>query len=437
MLSLVKVTQYGQSYGTLLLGEADTTLDSLDNNNVLNQLKQSGFIVFRNFNVDLNSFSNFVQRLSFRVTLDPARQFYGAIAQKVDAGFDAVGLHCENGNSPFMPHLCWFFCEKASSRGSQTTVCDGYRVWDMLSPTTQQVFLDKDIVYSRNVESDKWKNFVFHSLQGKKPIGNGVAAVFLEPILGGAYLTVPPAGYLKEVETLCRQTNSLLVVDEIQTGFGRVGKMFAIEFDQVLPDIILLSKGITGGHTSIAIAVMRDTVVHKINTIQGLPARYLASESGGSPYACAAAVASIEFIRRNNLPERAQQLGQRLRQGLKEAARKYPKLILDAPGVGLMTGLRVRNSAVETAITIELGKHKIHVGHSMNESAKYPVLRFYPPLTVTAEEIDRVLAALHEVLTSLNQKPALFYDLFNQLVKRQYRLPKKLLFRLAGLKEAH
>lgn len=265
-------------------------------------------------------------------------------------------------------------------------------------------------------------------------IGNGVAAVFIEPILGGAYLMVPPPGYLKQVETLCRQTNSLLVVDEIQTGFGRAGKMFAIEFDQVSPDIILLSKGITGGHASIAIAVMTDAVVDKINSIEGLPPRYLASESGGSPYACAAALASIEFIRDRNLPERASKLGQRLKSGLEEAARKYPHLIIDAPAIGLMTGIRVRNPAVETAITVELGKHKVHVGHSMNESAKHPVLRFYPPLTVSEEEIDQAIAALHQALATLAQKPTLFYDLFNQLVKRQYQLPKKLLFRLTNTK---
>lgn len=265
-------------------------------------------------------------------------------------------------------------------------------------------------------------------------IGDGVAAVFLEPILGGAYLTVPPVGYIKQVEILCQQTKSLFVVDEIQTGFGRAGKMFAIEFDQVIPDIILLSKGITGGHASIAVAVMRDAVVNKLASIENLPANYLSSESGASPYACATALAALEFICKNNLPQRSLELGQRLKRGLEKAARKYPKLIVDVPGIGLMTGLRVRNPAVETAITMQLGKRKVHVGHSLNESVKHPVLRFYPPLTVSAEEIDQVLAALEEALAVLDRTPGLMYDLFNQLVKRQYRLPKKLVLRLAGSK---
>ncbi len=178
-MSILKTFSYAQVDDSLLLAEAGTTLDSLDKNSVFNQLKETGFIVFRNFNVDLDSFSKFVERLSIRVTLDPARQFHSGIAQKVDAGFDAVGLHCENGNSPFMPHLCWFFCEKAAKSGSQTTVCDGYNVWNALSPATQQAFLAKDIVYSRNVEADKWKNFVIHSLQGKK----SVAEIVLNDLL--------------------------------------------------------------------------------------------------------------------------------------------------------------------------------------------------------------------------------------------------------------
>jgi alpha-ketoglutarate-dependent taurine dioxygenase len=170
MLSSVKTLKYGQGYGKLLLAEVGTTLDSLDKSSVMEELQQAGFIVFRNFSLDIESFSKLVQSLSVRVTLDPARKFRGAVAQKVDAGFDAVGLHCENGTIPWLPHLCWFFCEKAASAGSQTTVCDGYRVWDALSPATQQAFLSKDIVYSRNIESQKWKSFVFHSLQGKKPM---------------------------------------------------------------------------------------------------------------------------------------------------------------------------------------------------------------------------------------------------------------------------
>ncbi|MBV1774956.1 aspartate aminotransferase family protein [Burkholderiaceae bacterium DAT-1] len=272
----------------------------------------------------------------------------------------------------------------------------------------------------------------------RREVGNGAAAVFLEPVLGGCYLQTPPKDYVRQVADLCRQTGTLFVADEIQTAFGRCGRMFAFDEDpNVQPDIVLLSKGITGGHSSIAVAVLRESLVERIQSIPDLPPRYLASDSGGSPYACAAALASIEFIREQHLPQRAMQLGARLLAGLRSAARHYPRLILDAPGIGLMTGLKMRNPAVETALTIALGKRGVHVGHSMNESCEHPVLRFYPPLTVTEAQIDQALAALDDALQELGKKPVFVFDLMNQIIKRQYRLPRSVLFKLGGVKDGH
>ena len=156
--------------GALITAQPGAPLDTLDRPSVMEMLADAGFILLRGFAASLSEFSRLVRRMSARITLDPARSLHGGVAQKVDAGFDAIGLHCENGNSPFMPHLCWFFCERAAAIGSETTVCDGYRVWDALTPAAQRAFLDKDIVYSRNVEAARWKSFVFHSLQGKKEI---------------------------------------------------------------------------------------------------------------------------------------------------------------------------------------------------------------------------------------------------------------------------
>lgn len=159
---------YEHGGGALITAQPGAPLDTLDRPSVMEMLADAGFILLRGFAASLSEFSRLVRRMSARITLDPARSLHGGVAQKVDAGFDAIGLHCENGNSPFMPHLCWFFCERAAAIGSETTVCDGYRVWDALTPAAQRAFLDKDIVYSRNVEAARWKSFVFHSLQGKK-----------------------------------------------------------------------------------------------------------------------------------------------------------------------------------------------------------------------------------------------------------------------------
>ncbi|GAA2149812.1 hypothetical protein GCM10009760_43400 [Kitasatospora kazusensis] len=165
------VRPYGSGSGRLVLpAPGRDSLGDLVPEDVVELLAEAGFLVLRGFRPDLEAFSLFVKSHSDRVTLDPARSFHGGdVAQKVDAGTDAVGLHLENGNSPFRPDLTWFLCEKAASSGSQTTVCDGYRVWDGVSAEARTAFAAQDIVYSRNVEEPKWKAFVFHQLGGAKP----------------------------------------------------------------------------------------------------------------------------------------------------------------------------------------------------------------------------------------------------------------------------
>jgi alpha-ketoglutarate-dependent taurine dioxygenase len=168
----IQHSSFGSGYGVLITAtpdSVDTGFDSLDKQATLDTLKEAGFVLFRGFKADLNSFSAFVRAISSRVSLDPARSFSGDVAQKVDAGLMAVGLHCENGNSPFLPDLCWFYCQKAAKAGSQTTVCDGYRVWDALSEPVRTLFSAHKITYSRNVEAEKWKKMAFHMLGGNKP----------------------------------------------------------------------------------------------------------------------------------------------------------------------------------------------------------------------------------------------------------------------------
>lgn len=169
MTTPADVRPYGAATGRLVLPADDRSLGALDPTWVTGLLADAGFLLFRGFDTDLEQFTSFVKAHSGRITLDPARSFHGGeVAQKVDAGTGAVGLHLENGNSPFGPDLTWFLCEKAAATGSQTTVCDGYRVWDAASDTARTVFGTKDIMYSRRVEEPKWKAFVCHQTDGRK-----------------------------------------------------------------------------------------------------------------------------------------------------------------------------------------------------------------------------------------------------------------------------
>ncbi|MFI7576097.1 TauD/TfdA family dioxygenase [Micromonospora sp. NPDC049497] len=192
------MSRYGAGNGLLCTAPATAALTDLDPLVTVRLLRESGFIVFRGFRADLELFSALVHAVSGRITLDPAREFHGGdVAQKVDAGTDAIGLHIENGNSPFAPDLTWFFCEKAAAEGSETTVCDGYRVWDEFSEETRAQFTAQDIAYSRRVEEDRWKAFVRHQLGDAKPadeitvddmrgLATGPGKTLIEPLDGGA-----------------------------------------------------------------------------------------------------------------------------------------------------------------------------------------------------------------------------------------------------------
>lgn len=172
MAAATETRPYGRGTGLLVTPAGAGSLADVDPAWTIRTLAGAGFLLFRGFGADLARFSAFVKAHSSRITLDPARSFHGGeVAQKVDAGTAAVGLHLENGNSPFRPDLTWFLCEKAAARGSQTTVCDGYRVWDAMDEAARAQF-GQDIVYSRRVDEPKWKAFVFHNLEGRKPLAD-------------------------------------------------------------------------------------------------------------------------------------------------------------------------------------------------------------------------------------------------------------------------
>ena len=138
-------------------GNGGTDLTQLESAGLDTLLAGAGHIVMRGFAPGSEGFNRLVEHYSPRVTLDPARVFQGNTAQKVDSGYDAIGLHMENGTTPFAPDLLWFYCEKAAVSGSETTVCDGYRVWEALSERSRELFSAQPITYSRTVPAHLWQ----------------------------------------------------------------------------------------------------------------------------------------------------------------------------------------------------------------------------------------------------------------------------------------
>jgi len=163
----MKLGTHDTGTGAVALAGAGEQLHMLEPEILKGWVAKYGYVILRGFSVDVESYCRLVRRHSSRISLDPARQLSShqdrAVAQKVDAGRAPVGLHCENGNSPFWPDSCWFYCERAAKKGSQTTVCDGAKVYESMPALLRKKLLAQDIIYTRRVKEELWTTYVRHA----------------------------------------------------------------------------------------------------------------------------------------------------------------------------------------------------------------------------------------------------------------------------------
>ena len=216
----------------------------------------------------------------------------------------------------------------------------------------------------------------------EKAIDDQTAAVILEPVQGEGGVRPASAEFFQAVRKACDDRGVLFIIDEIQTGFGRTGRMFACEHLGVLPDILTMAKGIAGGIPMGAIGIDR--------RVGELEKQSHTSTFGGNPLACAAAVAAIDFLVDQDLPKHAAEKGEYFMQRLRAIA--DPR-IREIRGLGLMIGIELKQKAGALAqAMLKEGVLVLLAGST--------VLRFLPPLVITREEIDTVLAALTKVLAA-------------------------------------
>lgn len=227
-----------------------------------------------------------------------------------------------------------------------------------------------------------------------------VAAFIAEPVLGEGGIIVPPRKYFQAVKPILDKHNILLIADEVQTGFGRCGTMFAIEPYAVEPDILLLAKGIADGFP-LGAMVARDEIAAAFK-----PGDHL-STFGGNPVSCTAALANIEYLEREKLPERAEELGIYVRQILRSWQTRW-SIIGDVRGAGLMVGMELVEesgkepaSAKADAIKAECLKRGLLIGVG---GVYGNVLRFQPPLVITRAQVDAALGRLEESFDAVHRR---------------------------------
>jgi len=217
----------------------------------------------------------------------------------------------------------------------------------------------------------------------KEAITDKTAAILVEPIRGESGIRVSPNGYLKGLREICDEKNILLIFDEVQTGFGRTGKLFACEHWGVIPDILCLAKSIAGG-LPIGVTIAKKEVMSSLKVGEH------SSTFGGSPLVCAAACAAIDVLIEEKLPERAATLGGYFKEKLEELQTRY-RIIREVRGLGLMLGVELRFDVLNIIIkSMNRGVLILDAGRN--------VLRFLPPLVIEKEHIDRVISTLDIIL---------------------------------------
>ena len=221
--------------------------------------------------------------------------------------------------------------------------------------------------------------------------GERVAAVVLEPIQGEGGINVAPPGYLGAAREICDRYGALLVFDEVQSGMGRSGRMFACEWDGVTPDLMALGKGFGGGVQPIGACVGTPRTWEKY-----IENPFLHTTTfGGNPAACAAAIATINVLLEEDLLRQAAEKGEYLLPRLNALASRYPSVMAGARGRGLMLGMEFTSHELGYSVAKALFARGVLISGTYIHAR---VLRVEPPLVVSQEQMDLFLAALQDSL---------------------------------------
>lgn len=230
------------------------------------------------------------------------------------------------------------------------------------------------------------------------------AAFIVEPIQGEGGVNIPPEGYLTRVRALCDAAGALLVADEVQTGLGRCGELFACNFENVVPDVMTLAKGLSGGVIPVAASIAREPVW---SAAYGQAPLVHTSTFGGNPLACAAALAALDVLHDEQLVANARERGAQLLAGARAIAAEFPSVIREARGRGLLVGVELRNEGYGGTIIPEMLRAGVTAAWTLNRQR---VIRLEPPLIVSAQEVTCALGALHAGVRAAHAKLGVLPD---------------------------
>jgi ornithine--oxo-acid transaminase len=271
--------------------------------------------------------------------------------------------------------------KKVPADQAEIIVCGG----NFHGRTTTTISMSSNPDYQRGFEplTPGFKVIPYGDLEAlKNAITTNTAAFILEPIQGEAGIIIPPEGYLKAAYDVCQSNNVLFVADEIQTGFGRTGQVFACDWEDVKPDMYIMGKALGGG-------VMPISAVSADREILGVfePGSH-GSTFGGNPLACAVSIAALDVLEKDELPRKSRELGAYF---IDELSKISNPLIKEVRGKGLFVGMELHEKARPYC-------EKLMDEGLLCKETHDNTIRFAPPLTITKEELDQAIKLVKKVL---------------------------------------
>lgn len=240
-----------------------------------------------------------------------------------------------------------------------------------------------------------FKHVDFNDLKAvEEAITEETAAVMIEPVQGEGGIHPADDEYMIGLRKLCDDQEILLILDEIQTGLGRTGKMFCVEHSGIVPDIMTVAKSLGGAIYPISATIYREELNDFVMTH---PFTHL-STFGGSDLGCIVGMAAIDFLIKNKIPEHAAAMGERFQKGFDELIKKYPALLLEVRRKGLMMGLQYTNESIGPRMSYQLSQNGVMAIYTGNEPS---VMRLMPVLTIEPKEVDFVIEALDKSMAEI------------------------------------
>lgn len=235
-------------------------------------------------------------------------------------------------------------------------------------------------------------------------VNSSTAALILEPIQGEGGIRIPDLSFMETARRVCTEHGALLILDEVQTGLGRTGKMFACEHFNIVPDIMTLAKALGGGVMPIGAFVAASDVWLKM--FQNNPFIH-SSTFGGGELACCAALAAIQATEDEGLVKRSAESGEYFRRRLVDAAAEFPGLLKEVRGLGLMIGIEFEDSDVAKLVIGAMVHRGVIAAYTLNNPT---VIRIEPPLIITQLEIDQVISVFRDSMIEARDLIAGLFD---------------------------